>query len=277
MGELKVLRPRTWVAAVLLGGLLALATTRRWWAAPPATPTSPEPASEPSPRKAWAAPPRAELLGPIAERNIFDASPPHDAGETLETELPYVLLATAVTVPSTANSSAMIAEDTREARSMGYAVGDELAPGVTIAQIRKGRVTLRREDGRVEVLTLAQPGARDGRSASGKVIVRRAGRDTYEVSDAALARVYEDPGAVLDAARAKAYRTEGVQLRRVTTKSPLRALGLRSGDRVEAVDGREVRSVDELESALRGLDRGRELTIELSRNRKHKTLRYSVL
>lgn len=227
---------------------------------------------------------------PVVVRNIFDSKCARDrVGEPnpcaeAEVDLDVVLYGTtAATDP--AWSSALIAPRSGGQPAVGYAVGDSVQPGVVLASVEPGRVELRLESGQSTWLALLEPGQgrelRRAASAGGKAVTRRKGNGEYEVSDAALAQLYEDPSGAVEKLRARERRERGrvvgVTLGRVSRSSTLGRLGLRNGDVVNSVNGQSIRSEADLARAWASLSSARSVELSYSRRNGKRSLSATVL
>lgn len=121
-------------------------------------------------------------------------------------------------------------------------------------------------------------------SAGGEVVFLKTGSREYEVSDAALAQLYEDPEEALQNVKYTAYDRKrrgktvtGVRLSRVRGRHPLRRLGLRSGDVITSVDGDALSDAEDLEDALSSLEGEDRFTIRVYRRRREIELTYDLL
>lgn len=234
-----------------------------------------------------APPDRDAYLAPIVRRSLFDASKAgqdpeaEDEGEDdeVEADVAFVLIGIMAAVPSH-YSSALIQAEEQDAAPRVYTVGEELAPGVVLEKIEPRRISLRMPDGELAYMDLLTPAERLERrrsqSAGGEAVVRRTSPDHYEVSDAALATLYEDPTQVVAQVTTR-RRGGGVRLSRVARASPLRKLGIHNGDVVLSINGAQVGSAKALTEALSSLRYAGDFTVEMRRRRKGKTVHFDVL
>lgn len=195
--------------------------------------------------------PLGDYRDPIVDRSLFDSDPAPPAGPGA-TDLPARLLATS-TAEQPRYSSALIAVSGGDADV--YAVGDTIADAV-IERIDRERVTVRRSDGRQELLRLGTGGntgrvpatANRPRPAAGKTDwaagIESLGDGRYRLDRSVLGDAIanlDDLGKGLHVApNFKDGKAAGYRLLKFRKDSPLSLLGLERNDVIVGVDGNPV-------------------------------------
>lgn len=233
---------------------------------------------------------RKQYIDAILERNIFDhtkiglKSEGGEGGEAL-TDLNVRLLATIVAQPQE-YSSALIAEEGRDGKASGYGIGDKLFDA-EIVGIEKKKVTLKRSDGTIEVLTMeaktdapppreaATPGGDDAEG------IAEVGDNKYTVDRSLVDKYLTDIEAVSKMARAIPHRgpdgeIDGYRLSGIRRNSPLSQLGIRNGDVIHQVNGHSLSSMQDAMGAYQQLQGGSSFTFEVTRRGQRQTMEYEI-
>ncbi len=233
----------------------------------------------------------------VARRNLFQtlavlpvALEP-SAPEIEESRLRFRLLGTAATLPI-GHSVAVLEDATRERLQLH--VGDELAPDVTLLRIERERVILSNH-GRLEAISLAdsddrptgpgpkarsaavsppRPQARANRPSTLSDRLRRMAQNAGEVRTA-TPRVR----GILDQARMlptydPSGGFEGLKVNFVEEGSAVEEMGLQVGDLITSVNRQVLENPADGLRALRGVQPGDTLIVELDRNGAATTLEY---
>jgi general secretion pathway protein C len=241
---------------------------------------------------------RRDYVDGILKRNIFDAefialynpsasdSDFNDESDR-KTDLKVRLIGTVVAEPA-AYSSALIADDDRNAEALGYGVGDKLYDAELTA-IDARRVTLRRADGTVEYLTMdpddkAPPtksstfskstdGEDDGiqEVSEGKYIISRETMDKYmndldSLSRMGRALLHRGPDGQYDG-----YRMSAIRRNSIADK-----LGIKNGDIVHSVNGMSLNSMSGAMNAIQTLQTEAEFGFEITRRGQKTSLNYEI-
>lgn len=295
----------SWAGATMLGHALAPPEAPRSPLAAQATGSQPPP-EVPAPRPKR---PREFYLDPILERSIFDSS---KVGETVEaveegapvaSDLDVVLLATVVADPPKYSSALIGHETTKRVRrkrgrrrrtvrvrsvedAAGYGVGDTLLGEATIADIQDGRVTLRRDNGRVEYLALWTDDDEEDPESSGSseeedAAVEKVAKNHYTVASSLVEDLLDNPSALSSLGRAFPHKgpegeIDGFRLSRIRKGSLGRQVGLRSGDVVHSINGHKLDSVAAAIGVLPDIKGTSSITVELTRRRKERTIQVDV-
>lgn len=245
------------------------------------------------------APGQREYIHGILKRNIFDpdfiakynpsVSTNEESGEVeRKTDLKVRLLGTVVATPASF-SSALIADDDRDAEANGYGVGDKIYDAEVIS-IEPKRVGLKRSDGSIEFLTMdvddkapkrtsssstasASDGEDDGiqEVSEGKYIVARETLDKYMNDMDALSRMgrallHKGPDGSYDG-----YRMSAIRRNSIADK-----LGIKNGDIVHSVNGMPLNSMSGAMNALQALQSEAEFGFEITRRGQKQSLAYEV-
>ncbi len=242
--------------------------------------------------------PRPEIK-PIVSRNVFCSgcapAPLEDrnpgaapSNEPVRTSLPLRLIATLVSSEDPAWSFAAVL-DSGSGRTRLLAVGGRLADDARLTAIEDRRVLLENA-GRRELLELdAAAGAGPQLASLGHAVpaptaevtgVRALGENRYELQRAELNRLLSNPAALGSMARIvptmKDGKPNGLALDRLRPGSVLTAIGLQSGDVLQAVNGRSIRSPEDAIAVYTGLRSLGHVTISLARRSRPVTLDYTI-
>jgi len=246
----------------------------------------------PTPRTMVRAKTKRQYIDGILERNIFDpdaigqTSTTSVEGDEVLTDLNVTLIGTIVAVPEEF-SSALIAEEGRNAKPKGYGLNDTLMDA-EIIKIEWDRVTLKRANGDIEVLmlageaekrpvrTVATAGTGDEEEGIDQVsetsfVVDRDLVDRYLGDLDSLARMgraipHRGPDGEIDG-----YRLSGIRRRTIGEK-----LGIKNGDIVHAVNGHPLTSMQGAMSAYTSLQSESSFNFEVTRRGQKMTLEYEI-
>lgn len=254
-------------------------------------------AARPAPETGTAAAPVDETAGrplahygTIAERNLFQTpdqnAPPKKApppkpskslDELKQTDLELRLYGT-VTGDKVAYA---VIRDQRARRQELFRVGDTIQDA-TIQEILRNRIVLRR-NGEREVLQLAD--RRDGRrrSVARRSTPQKRSQGTSQritVSRARVDRAMSNLGSLMKQARIRPHfrngKPDGLTLSRIRRGSIFRRLGLRSGDIIQGVNGRPVRTVDDALAFYNGLKSADQVALEIRRRGRTRNIEYNI-
>ncbi|MCP4808420.1 MAG: hypothetical protein GY913_06070 [Proteobacteria bacterium] len=230
---------------------------------------------------------------PVLERNIFDSSAlnvePTSEDVGGKTDLRVVLVATLVAEPE-AYSSALIAEDGRDARALGYGIGDWLLDEAEIVGIEQKRVLLRRKGAsEIEYLAMDEDGAKP-KSRGGKATAKKdddeedgisTDGDTVVVErtvvDEALANVDQLASKIRVVPHKDADGAiDGYRLSAIRRGSLFDKLGIKNGDVVHAVNGMPLTSTDGAFSAYQTLQSESAFSFDVTRRNQRSTFSYEI-
>ena len=234
----------------------------------------------------------------ILKRNIFDpefiakynpaASTTSEGGETeKKTDLKVRLLGTVVAEPASF-SSALIADDDRDAEATGYGIGDKLYDAEVTA-IEPKRVTLKRSDGSVEYLTMDVDDKAPKRSTTSSSKgtesdddgVQEVSEGKYIVSRETLDKYMNDMDSLSRMGRALLHRGpdgayDGYRMSAIRRNSIADKLGIKNGDIVHSVNGMPLNSMSGAMNALQALQSEAEFGFEITRRGQKQSLSYEV-
>jgi general secretion pathway protein C len=234
----------------------------------------------------------------ISRRNIFGAEekaapPPEPEVKEIETLEPTTLdLSLLGTIAGDEESARAIIFD-RKKKSQDIYRLDDTVQGAVIKQILRGKVVLR-VDGRDEILYMVEdskPGLgkktakRDRRSRSSKSPTREAteekvDEETISLNHADLQKSMENINELMTQVRVRPYfrrgKPEGLIVSQIQPDSVFSELGLKNGDILVNVNGKQIASPEEAFQLYNGLKSGSELSIEITRRGQKKMFRYQI-
>ena len=217
----------------------------------------------------------------IVDRNIFvteEAAPEESSVEELEelepTSLKIALLGTVV--GGQQDGFAVIEEVGKRKQGL-YKVGDSVE-GATVRRILRGKVVLRVND-KDEVLTMKEEPASGGEPEYPKepsaekestVVVKRS-----EV-DESLKNVHQ----LLSQVRIRPHFTDGVAaglaISNIKPGSIFARMGLRNGDIVQGLNGRNIQTPDDVMEVYQRLKSGSRVTVQVMRDGEEKIINYQI-
>lgn len=231
---------------------------------------------------------------PPASRPAAAVSRPQAPQASVVNPADYKLLGT-IAAGAPPFSFAIIEPRARREQAL-YRVGDRVG-GAEVIEIRNGEVLLR-EDGQVVRLTLeetASAGAATPRvmaeenhdaqpeslpEADGKTYAQAVGRDQFVVDRSLLSQDVSDLYKLMSQVNVSPYmkngQPAGFAISSVESGSLFHQLGLRNNDVITSVNGTELRDPDDLMGLYSELQNGGNFEIQLERNRRTRTLRYSL-
>jgi len=165
-----------------------------------------------------------------------------------------------------------------------YGVGDTVPGGAEIVRIESRRVILRR-NGVTEALNLEVQeleGGSAGRVANGGGGggIRRTGEHQREVARSTVRRKLENLPTLLQQAKAVPHsengRKAGFRIVNIQGGSVFEDLGLKEGDIIQGVNGKQIRTPSQALKAYRELKSASNFKVRLKRNGQPVTLNYDV-
>lgn len=220
----------------------------------------------------------------IVDRNLFrsslkargpEASPDLVAKEieALEpTSLKIALLGTVT--GSRADARAVIKETGRNTQGL-YRVGDTIQKAV-IKKILRGRVVLGVGD-KDEILAMEIPQPSKG-DKKGHAVESSAGGDTVIIARSDIQDSLKNINKLLTQARIRPHmkdgKPDGFLLSYVKAGSFFTRLGLRRGDVIRSINGRQINTPEDAFAFYQSLESGDLLSLEINRGGRPKTLRY---
>jgi type II secretion system protein C len=248
------------------------------------------PSGRPSPGMARGDMPRSRgfWIDPIIQRSIFDSSRVGQAnGLDFDTEggrrsdLPYTLVATIVAVPSQF-SSCLLSGERGDDGVQAYGMGDSIQGEATIVRIEQRRVVLVR-DGETEYIDMAGEETRRSPSESDDddEDVSKLGENRYQVDQSLVDEALENPDKLATQIRVIPHKgsdgeIDGYRLSGVRRGSLFDKLGVKNGDIVHGVNGRNLTSASEALDAYQSLQSDQRFSFDISRRSQRQTIEYEV-
>lgn len=212
------------------------------------------------------------LFGSV-EKAVVNIKP--EAIETLEpTSLKIALLGTVA--GSEQNAVAVIEE--KKLRKQGlYRVGDSVQ-GAMVKMILRGKVILRVGD-KDEILTMEE--ASSSKSGNGRGRSGAAGaHTTIRVRRSDIEKSMKNINTLLSQVRIRPHfkngEADGLSISRIRPNSIFTKLGLRNGDVVQAIDETPIQSPDDIFSLYEKLKSGSNISIQITRRGRQKTINYEM-
>lgn len=233
----------------------------------------------------------------ISQRNIFNSEHGEDDGADAkedeqiqepieESTLNVMLLGTAIGPPE--DTFAVIEDPTTREQDL-YQVGDTVGGEARITKVARCRVVLQRDGGK-EVLECIEPDerrlpatrrrvARRNSPATGKGI-KKVSRNKYLVDEerveSALANVNRLMTQIRVVPHFKSGGAQGYRVFSVNPHSIFAKLGLKNGDIIRSINGREILTPGEAYQAYKELRDARDLDLQIVRRGVQKTLNYEI-
>ncbi|MBC8177519.1 MAG: hypothetical protein H8E19_08945 [Deltaproteobacteria bacterium] len=220
----------------------------------------------------------------IVDRNLFgssdeatsDVEPMDMETEEIEalepTSLKISLLGTVT--GSEENARAVIEETGRKTQGL-YRVGDAVQNAV-VKKILWGKVVLRVGD-KDEILSMEVPESKKGGRTSSSVKPVQSG-DTLTVARSDIQDSLKNINKLLTQARIRPHlkdgKPDGFALSYIKANSFFTKLGLRRGDIVKSINGKQINTPEDAFSFYQALESGAPLSMEISRGGKPKTINY---
>jgi len=220
----------------------------------------------------------------IVDRNLFGSS--HEATSDVEpmdmeteeiealepTSLKISLLGTVT--GSEENARAVIEETGRKTQGL-YRVGDSVQNAV-VKKILWGKVVLRVGD-KDEILSMEVPESKKGGRTSSSVKPVHSG-DTLTLSRSDIQDSLKNINKLLPQARIRPHlkdgKPDGFARSYIKANSFFTKLGLRRGDIVKSINGKQINTPEDAFSFYQALESGAPLSMEISRGGKPKTINY---
>jgi len=223
----------------------------------------------------------------IIDRNIFGSigreaeGVKAEEGKEIETLLEPTSLKIALlgTVIGDQQSTIAVIKDKGQKRQDLYREGDTVQ-GAVIRKILRGKVILR-VGGRDEVLTVEESAAsraEDEYLGSKPIRGRTAKGTTITVNRSELQESLKNVHQLLSQARIRPYfrdgKADGLAISNIKPGSFFARLGLKNGDIVQGIEGRDIRSPDDVLEVYEKLRSGSHVELQIKRSGEQKTLDY---
>ncbi len=229
---------------------------------------------------------KLDFVAPIVKRSLFDSSkvdqgldPNASTEDCPKTDLNLVLYATIVADPETF-SSALIGEEKSEAYPTGYGIGDEVL-GKEVYKIEQKKVVFN-VGGALECLTVAgEEIARVVHKGDEEGGVSADGENKFTVDESLLQEALANPEALATQIRAVPHKgadgnIDGYRLSGVRKGSVFEQLGVKNGDIIHSVNGKDLTSVSNAMDAYSSLQSEKAFTFEVTRKNQRQTMQYDV-
>lgn len=217
----------------------------------------------------------------IRERNLFKTStgiggrPESLDIETLKpTDLKLKLLGT---ITGDEKKAYAVIEDTTEKRQNLYRIGDTIQ-NATLKMILREKVVLN-VNGKDEMLGIEKPQAgKEITSPSRKL--RAAGSQNITVKRSQIESAVRDVNNLMKQIRIQPHfkngKPDGLRLTGIRPNSIFYEMGLKSGDILMGVDGKNIESVDDALKFYQGLQSSSKVQLQVKRRGRLKTIDYNI-
>jgi type II secretion system protein C len=229
---------------------------------------------------------KLSYVTPIVKRSLFDSSkvdqgldPNASTEDCKRTDLNLVLYATIVAEPETF-SSALIGEEKSENYPTGYGIGDEVQ-GKQVYKIEQKKVVFN-VGGSLECLTVAGDDVNrvvhKEDDASG---VSADGDNNFTVDQSFLDGLLANPEALATQIRAVPHKgpdgnVDGYRLSGIRKGSPFEQIGVKNGDIIHSVNGKDLTSMGNAMDAYSSLGSEKSFSFEVTRRNQRQTMTYNV-
>ena len=226
----------------------------------------------------------------IAERNLFRTQPASEAAsapkvdlQTLEqTKLNLKLWGT---VSGGGKTEYAVIQDPKNKKQELYRTGDSIQ-NATVKLILREKVILS-VDGKDEILEMEKPSTSAPRKGRPPRTPRaRAGRARKPISRnirlqrASLEDAMSDAAELLQQARIRPHfedgEAAGISITGIKPKSLFRKMGLRSGDIITGVGGKDISSVEDVMKMYDELTSAPKMSLQIKRRGRQETINYSI-
>ncbi len=211
----------------------------------------------------------------ISKRNLFGSTDRAgkeaqiDVDELEPTKLELALLGT---VAGNRGLDFAVIEETDKKKQGLFRIGDTVA-GATVVKIMRRMVILRVGDGD-EVLKMKEDetGKKDnGRKVGGP-------ENTLTVKRADIDNAFKNMSKTLAGVRVRPHfssgKPDGFMVNRIKKGSIFQDIGLKNGDIIQEVNGRPLRSADEMLGLYKELQTGSEMTVNIKRRGRQESMKY---
>ena len=214
----------------------------------------------------------------IIDRNIFGSI--EKASEVKATEI-EALEATSLkiallgTVIGNHQNAVAVIEETDNKRQALYRVGDSVQNAI-VKMILRGKVVLRVED-RDEILTMEE--ASLSKTGEEQRALKSIGRErAIIVSHSDMQESLKNINRLLSEVRIRPHfkngKADGLAITRIKANSIFAKLGLRDGDIVQGINGRSIKSPDDILSLYKKLRSGSHVSLQINRKGQQRTINY---
>ncbi|MFZ0612071.1 MAG: type II secretion system protein GspC [Desulfobacterales bacterium] len=230
-------------------------------------------------------------FNPVVERNLFDTkataestSKNVDVDELEQTSLKLKLWGTVTGPPEEAY--AVIEEAGKKEQNL-FRVGDAIQEA-TVKMILREKIILsvQGKDEVLEIEKAAGPGGTGGRAVAGRpVAAQGADQAPVRTQKITLRRnqiesAVQDVAQLMDQVNIRPHfsqgQPDGMMFSRIRPNSIFMRMGLRNGDIITGVNGRSIATVDDALSFYDGLKSAENVTVDIKRGGRPRTIEYNI-
>jgi len=216
---------------------------------------------------------------PILKRNIFGSGKdvskemrPEEIEYLQPTSLKLALLGT---VSGNRQNTFAVIEEINKKKQALYRVGDSVQ-GAIVKKILRGKVILRVKE-RDEILTIEEAAAlRAGKEYLTPEPIEAG--DTIMVSRSAVQESMRNVHNLLSQVRIRPYfrdgKADGLSVTNIKTGSFFAKLGLKNGDIVQGIDGKIIKSPEDVLEMYKKFRLGSQVALQIMRNNEQKIINY---
>ena len=223
--------------------------------------------------------PTFDYYKPIIKRNIFGSG--EDVSKEIRTEeienlQPTTLkLALLGTVSGNQQNTFAVIEEINKKKQALYRVGDSVQ-GAIVKKILRGKVILRVE-GRDEILTIEEAAAL--RAGKEYLVSKPIGKGTtIIVGRSAVQESMRNIHNLLSQVRIRPYfrdgKADGLSVTNIKAGSFFAKLGLKNGDIVQGIDGKIIKSPEDVLEMYKKFRLGSQVALQIMRNNEQKIINY---
>jgi general secretion pathway protein C len=223
--------------------------------------------------------PTFDYYKPIIKRNIFGSG--EDVSKEIRTEEIENLQPTSLklallgTVSGNRQNTFAVIEEIDKKKQALYRVGDSVQ-GAIVKKILRGKVILRVE-GRDEILTIEEAAAL--RTKKEYLVSKPIGKGTtIMVSRSAVQESMRNVHNLLSQVRIRPYfrdgKADGLSVTNIKAGSFFAKLGLKNGDIVQGIDGKIIKSPEDVLEMYKKFRLGSQVALQIMRNNEQKIINY---
>ena len=217
---------------------------------------------------------------PIMKRNIFgskeDVSKEMRSEEIENLQPTSLKLALLGTVSGNQQNNFAVIEEMSKKKQALYKVGDSVQ-GAIVKKILRGKVILRVKE-KDEILTIEEGAALKGKEKLPSPETTSKG-DTIMVSRSAVQQSMKNVHNLLSQVRIRPYfrngKADGLSITNIRSGSFFSKLGLKNGDIVQGIDGRIIKSPDDVLEMYNRFKLGSQVALQIMRNNEQKIINYT--
>ncbi len=223
--------------------------------------------------------PTFDYYKPIIKRNIFGSG--EEVSKEIRTEEIENLQPTSLklallgTVSGNRQNTFAVIEEIDKKKQALYRVGDSVQ-GAIVKKILRGKVILRVKE-RDEILTIEEAAAlRAGKKYLTSEPVEAG--DTIMVSRSAVQESMKNIHNLLSQVRVRPYfrdgKADGLSVTNIKSGSFFAKLGLKNGDVVQGIDGKIIKSPEDVLEMYNKIKLGSQVALQIMRNNEQKIINY---